>query len=131
MRRIAYFLIPALVLGGLIIWRVTQNKREKAIQVQAASARKNAPANVRVTTAVKRDIVHAFQGVGNVEAPFEVRVAPKTTGRLDYLQVREGAQVKRGQVLARLDPSQVQAALSQQQATIATAQANLVNAQGR
>ncbi|HZO87018.1 MAG TPA: efflux RND transporter periplasmic adaptor subunit [Chthonomonadaceae bacterium] len=129
MRRIIYFLIPALALGGLVIWRFLQNKHQQALQAQAASARRHAPPIVRVAPAIVRDIVHIFQGVGNVEAPFDVRVAPKVTGRLVYLQVREGAPVTRGEVLARLDASEIQAAINQQQAVVESAQASLVNAQ--
>src|SRR5579871_2174563 len=114
MKRLAYFLIPALVLAGLIVWRFTENKHKQTIQVQAANARKKAPVSVRVSPATVRDIVHLFQAVGNVESPADVRIAAKVTGRLDYLNVREGAHVTRGEVLARIDPSEAQAALNQQ-----------------
>src|ERR1041385_2903891 len=106
MRRIFYFLIPALMLGGVITWRVVQNRRQEAAQAQATKARKTAPPNVRVATAVARDIVHEFQGVGNVESPADVRIATKVTGRLDYLQVREGDHVEKNQILARIDPAE-------------------------
>jgi membrane fusion protein (multidrug efflux system) len=124
-------LIPAALLVGLIIWRFAVNRHDKASQVEAANARKRAPANVRVAPAVVRDIVHIFQGVGDVEAPSDVKIAPKVTGRLDFLEVREGAPVTKGQVLARIDPSQAQAAVNQQQAVVDSARANLNNAEIR
>src|SRR5207244_9816728 len=69
--------------------------------------------------------VHTYEGVGNVESPADVRIGSKVTGRLVYLQAREGDRVARGQVLARIDSSQVMAAVNQQQAVVASAQANL------
>jgi membrane fusion protein (multidrug efflux system) len=130
MKRLAV-LIPAALLVGLIIWRFSVNRHDKAAQVEAANARKRAPANVQVAPAVVRDIVHTFQGVGDVEAPSDVKIAPKVTGRLDYLEVREGTPVKRGQILVRIDPSQAQAAVNQQQAAVESARANLNNAEVR
>lgn len=73
---------------------------------------------------------------GYVVAQRRAAVASKATGRLVMLNVREGSQVKQGEVLARLDASDVQAAIAQAQAGIrqaeaAVAQANveLVNAE--
>src|SRR5207248_2857583 len=121
--------IPLVLLGGLIIWRLRVNARDKASQIQAASARKKAAPAVRVAPAVVRDIVHAFEGIGDVEAPADVKVGPKVTGRLIYLELREGAHVKMGQVLARLDPAEIQAAINQQRANVGSAEANANNAQ--
>jgi len=129
MRRRLAIIIPAILLAVLVVWRLGVNQRDKSAQLQAASARKKAPANVQVATAQVRDIVHLFQGVAEVEAPADVRIAPKVTGRLDYLQVREGDRVTRGEVLARIDPSQVQALVNQQQAAVESARSNAINAQ--
>ena len=122
-------LIPILLLGGLIAWRLGAKKKETAQRNQAAAARKNAPANVTVVPASARDIVDTYEAVGNVESPFNVRLAAKLTGRVDYLQVREGAKVTQGEVLARIDPSEVAATVTQQQANVAEAQGRLAQAQ--
>jgi len=131
MRRILYFVIPVLILGGVIAWRVAQKKHEASAQAKTAKARKTAAPNVRVATAVMRDIVHEYQGVGDVESRSDVRIAAKVTGRVEYLQVREGNPVHRGDVLARLDPTEIRASINQQQANNASAQASLTNAQIR
>lgn len=131
MKQRLLILVPLGLLAGLIAWRLIVNKNDKTAQVEASSARKKAAATVRVAIAARRDIVHTFQGIGEVEAPADVRIAPKVTGRLDYLEVREGAPVTKGQVLARIDPSQAQAAVNQQQAAVESAHANLVNAEIR
>lgn len=122
-------IIPILLLGGLIAWRLGAKKKETAQRNQAATARKNAPANVTVVPATVRDIVETYQAVGSVESPFNVRLAAKITGRVDYLQVREGAKVTQGEVLARIDSSEVAATVAQQQANVAEAQGRLTQAQ--
>jgi len=128
MKRLLYIMIPAVLLGGLIAWRFQQKKTEKQQQDKASAARKTATPSVNVGVATIRDIVHTFEGVGSVEAPFNVKISSKVTGLLQYLQVREGDAVKVGEVIARIDPSQVQAQVAQQQAAVAEAQNRLSQA---
>lgn len=129
MKRLLYILIPAIVLGALIAWRFQQKKADAAQQAKAAAARKTATPSVNAAVATVRDIVHTFEGVNSVEAPFNVKISSKVTGLLQYLQVREGDAVKAGDVIARIDPSQVQALLAQNQAAVAEAQNRLAQAQ--
>jgi len=66
---------------------------------------------------------------GYVVAQRRASVASKATGRLIELNVREGSVVKAGQVLARLDASDVQAAIASARAGVLQAQAQLGQAQ--
>jgi RND family efflux transporter MFP subunit len=63
---------------------------------------------------------------GYVVAQRKAAVASKGTGRLEILAVEEGTRVKKGQIIARLENADLQAALSQAQAQVNTAKANLV-----
>ncbi|MCW3096105.1 MAG: family efflux transporter subunit [Chthonomonadaceae bacterium] len=128
MKRLLYVLIPAVLLGGLIAWRFHQKTTDKQQQDKAAAARKTAAPSVNVSTATVRDIVHTFEGVGSVEAPFNVKISSKVTGLIQYLQVREGDAVRVGDVIARIDPSAVQALVAQQEAAVAEAQNRLSQA---
>lgn len=65
---------------------------------------------------------------GYVVAQRRAAVASKATGRLEVLNVREGSLVKQGDVLARLDASDVRAALAQAQAGIRQAEAAVAQA---
>jgi RND family efflux transporter MFP subunit len=65
---------------------------------------------------------------GYVVAQRRAAVASKATGRLVWLNVREGSQVKAGEVMARLDASDVQAAIAQAQAGIRQAEAGVAQA---
>lgn len=122
-------MIPILVLFGLIGWRLSINKQEKVTQEKTAQARKSALPNVNVAPAVTRDIVHTYEGIATVDAPYNVRIASKVTGLLTYLQVREGDTVKVNQVVARIDPSEIEAQVRAQQAAVAEAQQRLAQAQ--
>jgi HlyD family secretion protein len=65
---------------------------------------------------------------GYVVAQRRAAVATKATGRLIWLNVREGSQVKQGEVIAKLDASDVQAAMMTAQANIRQAQAGVAQA---
>ena len=63
---------------------------------------------------------------GYVVARTKASVSAKTAGRLAYLGVSEGSYVTRGAVIARLENSDFEAAVSQAQANIATADASVI-----
>lgn len=65
---------------------------------------------------------------GYVVAQRRAAVASKATGRLLELNVREGSQVRKGEVIARLDASDVQAAIATAQAGVRQAEAALAQA---
>ena len=99
------------------------------MQAQGRLAAAKAAPPVTVAPVASRDIVHTFVGVGSVVAPINVKIAPKVSGRLDYLTVREGAAVTPKDVIARINPSQIVAQISQQKAAVAEAQSRLAQAQ--
>jgi RND family efflux transporter MFP subunit len=129
MKRAFLFLIPLLVLGVLIVWRLEQKKTENANMLQQRAARAKAPPNVVVAPAELRDIVRVHEATGTLEAPLNVKISPKVTGRIDFLEAHEGDRVSKGQVLVRIDASQVAAQVRQQQAAVTEAQYRLAQAQ--
>jgi HlyD family secretion protein len=129
MKRWVYVLVPLLVLGALIGWRLRAKQVEVAAQSRVREARQKSPPVVSVAPVEVRDIVHTFTAVGTIDAPLNVRIASKVTGRIDFLQAHEGDRVKRGQVLVRIDPSEIEAQVRQQQAALAEAQYRLAQAQ--
>lgn len=121
-------LAPVVILLGLVGWRLQQKASATADQARVRDMRKNAPVMVSVVRVGRRDITTTFESIGNVEAPFNVKIAPKTTGRVIFLEVREGDPVKQGQVLARIDTSEIEAQVRQQQAQVAEARYRLAQA---
>jgi RND family efflux transporter MFP subunit len=82
---------------------------------------------VTVISPAQADAVLAASGY--VVAQRQAAVASKATGRLEYLGVEEGDQVKAGQIIARLESHDVAAALAQAQANLAAAKAHLPQSQ--
>lgn len=83
-----------------------------------------APAKVQVVHLVKRDLVAQVYGNGTVEAKVVVNIASKITGRIAEVGADQGDVVKRGQVLAKLDLSELQAQNRQAEASLALATKN-------
>ena len=69
-----------------------------------------------------------LQTVGNAESPYKIEIAPKTAGRIEMLQAREGDMVQAGQVLLKIDPSDLKGAVLQQEAAVAEARSRLAQA---
>jgi HlyD family secretion protein len=128
MKRWLLAIIPLVLLGGLIFWRLSEKRAEAAREKAAGERMRSAPANVETARVSRRDIVKTFEAIGNVEAPVAVDVTPKVTGRILFLGVREGDRVQAGQVLVRVDPAEVQAEVRQKQAAVAQARSRLAEA---
>lgn len=118
-----------LILGSLIAFRVIQKQAEFKAQMGQRQAKMNAAPSVTIVPAEIRDIVTTFEATGSVEAPLNVKIAPKITGRIDYIPFHEGDPVKKGQVLVRIDPTEVEAGVRQAQAAVAEAEYRLAQAQ--
>ncbi|MBW8294506.1 efflux RND transporter periplasmic adaptor subunit [Sphingopyxis sp.] len=63
-----------------------------------------APINVTVVKVEERSIAPALFGIGTVEARYTHRIGPTTSGRVTMLAVDVGDMVKAGQLLAQIDP---------------------------
>jgi RND family efflux transporter MFP subunit len=88
----------------------------------------NAPIAVEVVTVSQAYPSQAhtlLNATGYVVAQRKAAVASKATGRLEWLNVREGSKVKAGEVLARLESNDVTAQMRQAAAGVRLAQANL------
>jgi RND family efflux transporter MFP subunit len=108
-----WLVIAALILGG-VVFALRPGKSE----VQATS----------VITAYPSQQYAQLTASGYVVAQRRAAVASKATGRLLWLGVREGSQVKQGEVLAKLDASDVQATIAQAQASVRQAEAGVAQA---
>ena len=105
---IVILLLVAVAGGGLYWWT-----REPVVQVRTAEAA------VRTGAAGAPNAV--LNASGYVTARRRATVSSKVTGKVMEIFVEEGKAVKRGQVLARLDDSQLRAMQSVDQAQLAAA----------
>ena len=87
------------------------------------------PVAVLVAPAKVADMPVYFDGVGTVRARNIVTVRPQVDGRILSIDFKEGQDVKKGDVLARLDPATYQAQLDQVVARKRLSEVQLENAQ--
>lgn len=96
----------------------------------AAGGRKGMPlAPVQAATAVEGEVPRYLSGLGTITAANTVTVRSRVDGQLMALHFQEGQQVKAGDLLAEIDPSQFKVALAQAQGQLAKDKATLANAQ--
>lgn len=70
-----------------------------------------------------------LRATGYVVADTKASVASKTTGRLEWLGVREGSPVKENEILARLESGDIRAQLAQREADVEVARARVRQAE--
>ena len=86
------------------------------------------PVPVLVAAATKADVPVYLDAVGTIKALNTVTVSPQVDGKLLSVGFKEGQDVKKGDVLARIDPTIYQAQLDQAVAKKAQDEAILANA---
>ena len=124
-RRILLYCAVVITVGGVGAWYLHQGPEP------VRAARSSAPAAIPVTvaTATKRDLPIYLTGLGSVQASFTVGIRPQVDGKLEAVLFTEGQQVKKGDVLARIDPRLYLAALDQAKARRMQDEAQLISAQ--
>jgi membrane fusion protein, multidrug efflux system len=83
------------------------------------------PPEVEVTTAIQKDVPIYVELVGSTLGSEDIEIRARVEGYLAAMSFTEGAFVKKGQVLYRIDPQPFEAALAQAQANLSTAKARL------
>jgi RND family efflux transporter MFP subunit len=87
------------------------------------------PAEVEVAPIIQKDVSIQGEWVGTLEGYVNAQISPQVSGYLIRQDYREGALVKKGQVLFEIDPRPFQAVLDQAKAQLAQAQAQVGNAE--
>jgi HlyD family secretion protein len=99
--------------GGWLIWQQRQTQAR-----QAELAAQTAPVE-------RREVILKVTAAGSIRPTTPVNISPKQPGRIAALTVDQGDQVRAGQILARMDDSNLRGTLLRAQGTVAAAVANL------
>jgi multidrug efflux system membrane fusion protein len=83
---------------------------------------------VSAATVAKGDVPVHLTGLGSVTAFYTVQVKSQVDGRVDRIVFREGQEVRRGDLLAQIDPRPYEIGLHQAQAALTRDAAQLKNA---
>jgi HlyD family secretion protein len=88
----------------------------------------NNEAQFRTEKVVKGDIVMAVTATGTVNPVTTVLVGTQVSGTIKEISVDYNSPVRKGQLIARIDPASFEAQVEQAKANLLSAQANLVKA---
>lgn len=124
--------IGVLALAGAGLYLRTRQASKAAAGGATASSADARPTPVVVAKAEPRDVPVFLDGLGNAVPLITVTLKPQVDGPLSAVLFQEGQRVKKGDVLARIDPRpftiqvhQAQAALARDQALYKNANVNL------
>jgi multidrug efflux system membrane fusion protein len=107
--------------AAIIFWRHTTT--------QAAQTTGRTAIPVTVAQATSRDVPIYSDALGTVQALNTIAIRAQVNGQLVSIDFRQGQEVRRGDVLARIDPAPLQAALDQAIAKKSQDEAQLISAQ--
>jgi membrane fusion protein, multidrug efflux system len=121
-KRRLWFVVAVIVL--VVGWVWLTRKPASAAGPRAAAAA------VAVDTAVatRHDVPMYLEGLGNVQAFYTAKISSRVDGQLDRVGFVEGQLVRKGDLLAQIDPRPLQAALEQASAMQAKDAAQLESA---
>lgn len=103
-------LIAVVVIVGVLI--ALNSGKEKSITVQ-------------VEKASKRTITEVVQATGKVQPEYKVKVSPEVSGEITQLPLKEGARVKKGQLLAKIQPTSIAAQYDAARSSVSSSQARV------
>jgi HlyD family secretion protein len=103
----------AVTAAGLGLWqRNGRQAREKVLESQTAPV-------------IRQDLAVRVSATGSIRPLTPVNISPKQPGRILAIAVDQGEQVKAGQLLARMDDSNLRGELLRAEGFLAAAEANL------
>jgi len=110
-------LLAILIVAALVTAAVIHGKRG------------NKATRVTIEKAAIRNITQIVTATGKIQPETEVKIAPEVSGEVIALPFREGATVKKGDIIARIKPDNYQFMVAQQQAALDASRARALEAQ--
>jgi RND family efflux transporter MFP subunit len=117
------------VVLGLVGWKVVGKKAADDQLAQSQKARNGAAPSVDVAIAGAKPMDDIVTTIGSVDSPYNVKLSPKLTGLILSLGVRQGDNVKAGQSLVSIDPTETQGQVLQARQALAEAKFRLAQAE--
>jgi len=114
-----WFIIGGGVIIALIIIAVTLKNKQ------------NGGTRVSVEKVIKRTITQTVSANGKIQPEKDIKISPYISGEVVELLVKEGDEVKAGDLLAKIDPEIYISAFDQSAAALNTQKANEANARAR
>ncbi len=119
---IIFILLCVAALAAWMYWKKNQVAEQRYSQWAK-------PVPVRVISAVQQDLNIELKAMGTVIPANQVNVQSQVSGILQQIYVQEGQEVKKGQLLAQIDPAPLQMTLQQAIGTLQQTEAQRSHAQ--
>jgi multidrug efflux pump subunit AcrA (membrane-fusion protein) len=116
-------LVLALVVAGAFVASCRGSKANVRKEESNANAQPAAVEGVTTAAAIKRELPRFFEATGSLAGDQQTDVAPQTSGKVVAIGVDIGSYVKRGQMLVRLDESELKLRVDQAAAQVEQAKA--------
>jgi HlyD family secretion protein len=115
------------------IWIVIGIVAIVALVVIAAVVKGKRDEGTRIATekVTKRTIIQTVSSNGKIQPEKDIKISPYISGEVVELLVKEGDQVKKGDLLAKIDPEIYISQFDQSEASLNTQKANLANSKAR
>ncbi len=114
-----WIIIGSIVLiAVIVIFAILKGKGEDGIRVSTEKV-------------VKRTIIQTVSSNGKIQPEKDIKISPYISGEVVELKVKEGDQVKQGDLLAKIDPEIYISIYDQQEASVNTQKANEANSRAR
>ena len=129
-RRTVLIVVAAVVIAaaGFFVYRRSSAKKQAGAQREQAAQAAARAIPVVAAPVQRRDVPIYLDGLGNVAAFYTVTVRSQVDGRLDKVLFREGQQVRKGELLAQIDPRPFQNQLRQAEGALVRDRAQLTAA---
>jgi multidrug efflux system membrane fusion protein len=122
-------ILVILAVVGAAVWKIHANSTEQKVSNGRQAAAGDRPIPVQVASVEQKTMPIYLTALGTVTAYNTVTVKTRVDGQLVLVPVREGQAVRKGQLLAEIDPAPYAAALAQAEGTLVKDQAMAANAQ--
>jgi membrane fusion protein, multidrug efflux system len=123
-RLVVTCLLLLLVVAGIVWW-----SRQEGAPQPARGGRNAAPMSIVPEVVGKGDIGITLNGLGTVTSLATVTIRSQISGYLQTIEFKEGDDVKKGDLLAEIDPRPFEATLAQAKGQLARDEAMLKGAQ--
>jgi HlyD family secretion protein len=118
-RKLLYIVIGVVLIVGLAVAASLKNKGREDV------------APVTTEKAVVRTITQLVSATGKIQPEKEVKISPEVAGEIIAMPVREGDDVKKGDLLLKIKQDYYVSVVEQQEAALASARASSVEAKSR
>ena len=117
MKRIIWIvIIGVVVVGAVVIIKLSNG---------------NKPIEIYIEKSAIRDIIEVVSATGKIQPETELKISSDVSGEITEMLVKEGDQIKKGDLLCRIRPDLYVSAFDRVNATVNTTKANLKTAQAQ